>query len=113
MGRSSIRSGTPSRLGSDGRPGFRIDFEDWHSRDGGRDLIETSEHVTSVEAVQGEKSTLFLCLPEPVSKDGGHDAGDRSGVFVGNAFDGRCASGRGFCCSDFAELSGGLGRDSG
>lgn len=61
-----------------------MDFEDWQSREGGSDLIDSSGSVKSVEAVQGEKSTRFLSLPDPVSEEVVHDTGDRSGVFIGN-----------------------------
>jgi len=68
--------------------------------------MEVSESINSVEAGQGEKSTLFLSFPDPSVIEVVHDAGEGSGVFAGNVFDGRVG------CSDFAELSGGLGSAS-
>ncbi len=90
-----------------------MDFEDWHSREGGRDLIENAGSVKLVEAVRVEKSTLFRSFPDPASKEVVLDAGEGFGVPAGNALGGRGASEILCCSSGCAELSGGLGRDSG
>jgi hypothetical protein len=97
---------TSSGTKSDDRPGFKIDFEDWHSLEGGRDLTEGSISIKSVKVAHGEKSTLFLNFPDPSAIEVVHDAGEGSGVSAGSVFDGIIG------CSDFAELSGGLGSDS-
>lgn len=61
-----------------------MDFEERHSRDGGRDLIETSESGKLAEAVQVEKSTFFEGLPELVSMEAVHEAGEGAGEPAGN-----------------------------
>jgi hypothetical protein len=105
VGRSAIRRVIFSGTKSDVRPGFRMDFEDWHSLEGGRDLIEVSRSIKPLDTAQGEKSTLFF-FPDPTSAEVVHDAGEGSGVCAGNVFDARV------CCSDLVELSGGLGSAS-
>jgi hypothetical protein len=74
--------------------------------------METWGSVKSDEAVQGEKSTLFLSFLDPASKDVAHDPGDGSGVSVVNMFEALYTCEPLLRCPCLAELSGGLGRDS-
>lgn len=75
--------------------------------------MEVSGSDKSFQEVQREKSTLFLSFPEPASEEVMHDAGERSSVLAGDENGTRRKSVLLCRCSCFAELSGGLGRDSG
>jgi hypothetical protein len=81
---SSLLSSIFSWTGVEGGYDLRIDFEDWHSLEGGRDLIEVSASVQSLETVQGEKSTFFLSFPDPASEEVTYEVGEGLGVSVAN-----------------------------